>query len=100
MKAVETSDGVNDGSKAKIECRKHHRLNLPYAKDPYIYSQKSTFAYCQCSGQRCKWKFNKGDVQCTHCPAAQLQARHGKKQKFVEWDTGLAIYFPITVDVR
>ena len=100
MKSSEASDGNNEGSKIKVICRQHHRLNLEYAKDPFIYSQKSTFAYCTCNNGNCAWKFNKGNVQCTFCPTSQLQARNGKKQKFIEWDSGIAIYFPITVDVR
>jgi len=100
MKGTEASDGNSEGSKIKVTCRQHHRLNLDYAKDPFIYSQKSTFAYCTCEAGKCGWKFNKGDIQCSFCPAVQLQARNGKKQKFIEWDSGIAIYFPITVDAR
>jgi len=29
-----------------------------------------------------------------------MKARKGKKQKFVEWDTGIAIYYPITTDSK
>ena len=78
MKAIAYSDGTNEGSKATVICRQHYRMNLPYEKDPNIYGQKSTFAYCHCTeftdrSKECQWKFNKGQVQCTHCPAEQLQ---------------------------
>lgn len=94
------SDGLNADSKAKIICRQHHRLNIEYPKDPFIYGQASTYAYCRCNGDQCSWQFNKGDVQCTFCPRETLQARHGKKQKFIEWETGIAIYYSIIVDIR
>ena len=29
-----------------------------------------------------------------------VQARHGKKQQFIEWETGIAIYYSIVVDIR
>ena len=100
FKTVETSDGNNADSKAKVVCRQHYRLNLEYPKDPYIYGKESTYAYCICKNGFCTWRFNKGNVQCTFCPKETLQARKGKKQKFVEWDTGIAIYFPIMIDIR
>ena len=56
--------------------------------------------FSRCQGNQCSWHFNKGNVQCTFCPRETLQARHGKKQQFIEWDTGIAIYYSITVDVR
>ena len=46
----------------------------------------------------CKWVFNKGQVECSWCPREFLQARKGNKQTFIEWDDGIAIYYPITVD--
>ena len=73
MKATAYSDGTNEGSKATVVCRQHYRMNLPYEKDSYVYGQKSTFAYCHCTEGNCTWKFNKGQVQCTYCPAEQLQ---------------------------
>ena len=97
FKAVEATDGNNADSRAKVICRKHYRLNIEYTKDPFIYGQTSTYAYCRCENGNCAWKFNKGDVQCTLCPKETLQARNGKKQKFIEWDSGIAIYFPIVV---
>lgn len=100
FKTVETSDGNNADSKAKVVCRQHYRLNLEYPKDPYIYGKESTYAYCICKDGMCSWRFNKGNVQCTFCPKETLQARNGKKQKFIEWDTGIAIYYPIMVDIR
>ena len=56
--------------------------------------------FSRCEGDQCSWHFNKGNVQCTFCPRETLQARHGKKQQFIEWDTGIAIYYSIIVDVR
>ena len=35
---------------------------------------------------------------CSWCPREFLQARKGKRQTFIEWDDGIAIYYPITVD--
>ena len=35
---------------------------------------------------------------CSWCPREFLQARKGKRQAFIEWDDGIAIYYPITVD--
>ena len=75
-------------------------MNIEYTKDPFIYGQTSTFAYCRCSGNTCNWQFNKGNVQCSFCPRETLQARSGKKQKFIEWETGIAIYYSIIVDIR
>ena len=67
--------------------------------DPYVYGKLKTAATCRCNGeQRCKWVFNKGQVMCSWCPREFLQARKGKRQSFIEWDDGIAIYYPITVD--
>ena len=100
FKVLSYTDGQNQDSRATVTCRQHHRLNLDYAKDAFIYDQASTYAYCRCSDGYCEWKFNKGNVRCTLCPAETIQARYGRKQNVIEWDTGVAIYFPITVDKR
>ena len=97
FKSIENTDGNNEESSAKVICRQHHKLNIEYTKDPSVYAQTSTYAYCVCEGGSCNWKFNKGNVQCTFCPKETLQARKGKKQKFVDRDTGIAIYYPIIV---
>lgn len=75
-------------------------MNIEYSKDPFIYGQTSTYAYCRCTDNQCEWQFNKGNVQCTFCPRETLQARYGKKQDFIEWETGIAIYYSILVDIR
>ena len=41
----------------------------------------------------------KGTIQCTYCPVEQLQARRGKKQHFIEWETGIVIHYPVWVNV-
>ena len=98
FKVVTYSNNREDGSKATVRCRQHYRLNIPYKSDPFVYGQTSTFAYCRCTGGFCEWKFNKGDVVCSNCPAETVQARVGKKLQVIEWGTGLALYFPITID--
>ena len=100
FKVLSYTDELNPDSRATVTCRQHYRLNLDYAQDPFIYDQTSTYAYCRCSDTNCKWNFNKGNVRCTLCPADNIQARYGRKQNVIEWDTGVAIYFPITVDKR
>ena len=100
MKVLQFTDGTNDGSRATITCRQHYRMNLPYAADPFVYDKQTTYAYCKCVESLCSWQFSKGAVQCTQCPVEQLQARNGKKQHFIEWETGIAIYYPIKVDAR
>ena len=98
FKVESYSNNREAGSKATVRCRQHHRLNIPYESDPYVYGQSSTFAYCRCAGGFCEWIFNKGDVVCSYCPAEKIQARAGKKLQVIEWETGLALYFPIVVD--
>ena len=101
FKVLSSSKGNANGSVASVGCKQHYRLNLDWPKDPYVYGKLKTNATCRCDARNnCKWVFNKGNVVCTHCPRETLQARKGKKQAFIEWDNGIAIYFPITVDSK
>ena len=100
-KILSATNGNKSGSVASVGCKQHYRLNLEWPKDPYVYGKLKTNATCKCdASNKCKWVFNKGNVVCSHCPRETLQARKGKKQAFIEWDTGIAIYFPITTDSR
>ena len=98
FKVESYSNNREADSKATVRCRQHYRLNIPYKSDPYVYGQTSTFAYCRCAEGFCEWIFNKGDVACSYCPAETIQARAGKKLQVIEWETGLALYFPIIID--
>lgn len=100
FKALEYTDELAHGSKVTVGCKQHYMLNIDYPADPYVYGKLKTAATCRCnSEQKCKWVFNKGQVMCSWCPREFLQARKGKRQSFIEWDDGIAIYYPIQVDL-
>ena len=100
FKVLKYTDDLNENSRASVTCRQHYRLNIEYKNDPFLYNQKSTYAYCKCKDNQCKWVFNKGDVKCSFCPAETVQARYGRKLQTIEWAAGIALYFPITIDKR
>ena len=100
FKVLKYTDFLNEKSRASVTCRQHYRLNIEYIDDPFLYNQKSTYAYCKCKDNQCQWIFNKGDVKCSFCPAETVQARNGRKLQTIEWAAGIALYFPITIDKR